>query len=192
MVADGLEHRHSGLIGSHFLAYDRQEVVGIAPDILPKGLTLRVSEDEVTLQGQGLSAKHLKAAFLTRGVLRSLLDVSLDAKDEGTLHFDRSQLPTGVCDLIVYDEAGNVLADRLFFVNHHDYDQRRITIEGAKTKYQPCEKADLTLAAPRDVRTLSVAVRDQKGTAPSYDSGFWVGFDLGYTIGHDDGKRGAR
>ena len=95
----------------------------------------------------------------------------LDAKDEGTLHFDRSQLPTGVCDLIVYDEAGNVLADRLFFVNHHDYDQRRITIEGAKTKYQPCEKADLTLAAPRDVRTLSVAVRDQKGTAPSYDSG---------------------
>ena len=152
-------------------SYQGEDYRFVLPDILPKGLTLRVSEDEVTLQGQGLSAKHLKAAFLTRGVLRSLLDVSLDAKDEGTLHFDRSQLPTGVCDLIVYDEAGNVLADRLFFVNHHDYDQRRITIEGAKTKYQPCEKADLTLAAPRDVRTLSVAVRDQKGTAPSYDSG---------------------
>ena len=141
------------------------------PDIQPKGLTLRVNEDEVVVQGRRLSAKRLKAAFLTRGVLHSLMDVPLDAKGEGTLRFDRSQLPTGVCDLIVYDEAGNVLADRLFFVNHHDYAQRHITIEGAKVQYQPYEKADLTLTAPRDVRTLSVAVRDQKGTAPSYDSG---------------------
>lgn len=141
------------------------------PDIHPKGLTLRVSEDEVTLQGQGLSEKRLKAAFLTRGVLRSLIDVPLDAKSEGTLRFDRSQLPTGVCDLIVYDKTGNVLADRLFFVNHHEYDQRRITIEGTKAQYLPYEKADLTLTAPRDVRTLSVAVRDQKGLVPSYDNG---------------------
>lgn len=141
------------------------------PDVQPKGLTLSVNEDEVALQGRGLSANRLKAAFLTRGVLRSLMDVSLDAKGEGTLRFDRSQLPTGVCDLVVYDETGNVLADRLFFVNHHDYTHRHITIDGAKAQYQPYEKGDLTLTAPRDVRTLSVAIRDQKGMASSYDSG---------------------
>lgn len=152
-------------------SYQGEDYRFVLPDILPKGLTLRICEDEVTLQGRGLSAKRLKAAFLTRGVLRSLLDVSLDAKGEGTLHFDRSQLPTGVCDLVVYDEKGNVLADRLFFVNSHDYDQRRITIEGTKSQYQPYEKADLTLKAPRDVRTLSVAIRDQRGVDASYDSG---------------------
>lgn len=141
------------------------------PDILQQGLTLHVDEGNVTLQGRGLSAKHLKVAFLTRGMLRSLKEVSLDAKGDGTIRYDRSLFPTGVCDLVVYDENGNVLADRLFFVNHHDYEQRHIAIEGKKSQYQPYEKGDLTLMPPRDVSTLSVAIRDQRGMEPSYDDG---------------------
>ena len=141
------------------------------PDILQQGLTLHVDEGNVTLQGRGLSAKHLKVAFLTRGMLRSLKEVSLDAKGDGTIRYDRSLFPTGVCDLVVYDENGNVLADRLFFVNHHDYEQRHIAIEGKKSQYQPYEKGDLTLTPPRDVSTLSVAIRDQRGMEPSYDDG---------------------
>lgn len=141
------------------------------PNILQQGLSLYVDEGNVTLQGRGLSAKHLKVAFLTRGMLRSLMEVSLDAKGDGTIRYDRSLLPTGVCDLVVYDENGNVLADRLFFVNHHDYEQRHIAIEGTKSQYQPYEKGDLTLTPPRDVSTLSVAIRDQRGMEPSYDDG---------------------
>lgn len=141
------------------------------PDILQQGLTLHVDEGNVTLQGRGLSAKHLKVAFLTRGMLRFLMEVSLDAKGDGTIRYDRSLLPTGVCDLVVYDENGNVLADRLFFVNHHDYEQRHIAIEGKKSQYQPYEKGDLTLMPPRDVSTLSVAIRDQRGMEPSHDDG---------------------
>ena len=141
------------------------------PDILQQGLTLHVDEGNVTLQGRGLSAKHLKVAFLTRGMLRSIKEVSLDAKGDGTIRYDRSLFPTGVCDLVVYDENGNVLADRLFFVNHHDYEQRHIAIEGKKSQYQPYEKGDLTLMPPRDVSTLSVAIRDQRGMEPSHDDG---------------------
>ena len=141
------------------------------PDILQQGLTLHVDEGNVTLQGRGLSAKHLKVAFLTRGMLRFLMEVSLDAKGDCTIRYDRSLFPTGVCDLVVYDENGNVLADRLFFVNHHDYEQRHIAIEGKKSQYQPYEKGDLTLTPPRDVSTLSVAIRDQRGMEPSYDDG---------------------
>ena len=141
------------------------------PDILQQGLTLHVDEGNVTLQGRGLSAKHLKVAFLTRGMLRFLMEVSLDAKGDGTIRYDRSLFPTGVCDLVVYDENGNVLADRLFFVNHHDYEQRHIAIEGKKSQYQPYEKGDLTLMPPRDVSTLSVAIRDQRGMEPSHDDG---------------------
>lgn len=102
------------------------------PDILQQGLTLYVDEGNVTMQGRGLSAKHLKVAFLTRGMLRSLMEVSLDVKGDGTIRYDRSLLPTGMCDLVVYDENGKVLADRLFFVNHHDYEQRHIAIEGKR------------------------------------------------------------
>ena len=32
------------------------------------------------------------------------------------------QLPTGVNQLTVFDGKGRIYADRLFFVNHHDYD----------------------------------------------------------------------
>lgn len=110
------------------------------PNIRTQGLTIRVSEHEVAVQSQELPSKRLKAAFLTRGKLRSLMDVELDDKGGSTIRYDRGQLPTGVCDLVVYDEAGNVLADRLFFVNYHDYEQRCITIEGAKAQYQPYEK----------------------------------------------------
>lgn len=46
------------------------------PDILQQGLTLHVDEGNVTLQGRGLSAKHLKVAFLTRGMLRFLMNSS--------------------------------------------------------------------------------------------------------------------
>ena len=53
MVADGLEHRHSGLVGSHFLAYDRQEVVGIAP-------ALRVSD---VAEGDGITVPFLLAGI---------------------------------------------------------------------------------------------------------------------------------
>lgn len=141
------------------------------PSIRPQGLTLQVKEHEVAVQSQGLTSNRLKAAFLTRGTLRSLMNIPLDNKGGATIRYDRNQLPTGVCDLVVYDETGSVLADRLFFVDHHDYEQRRITIEGTKAQYQPYEKGDLTLTAPRDVRTLSVAIRDRQGMEPSYDSG---------------------
>ncbi len=143
----------------------------VLPNIQQKGLTLRVKEHEVVMQSQGLPSNRLKAAFLTRGKLRSLMNVELEDKGSSTIRYDRGQLPTGVCNLVVYNEAGNVLADRLFFVDHHDYEQRRITIEGPKAQYQPYEKGDLALTAPRDVRTLSVAIRDQKGLEPSYDNG---------------------
>ncbi len=34
------------------------------------------------------------------------------------------RLPTGVNQLTVFDGEGRIYADRLFFVNHHDYDAR--------------------------------------------------------------------
>ena len=53
VVADGLEHRHTGLVGSHFLAYDWQEVVGIAP-------ALRVGD---VAEGDGITVPLLLAGI---------------------------------------------------------------------------------------------------------------------------------
>ena len=40
-----------------------------------------------------------------------------------------ASLPTGVNQITVFNGEGRIYADRLFFVNHHDYDQPLITVE---------------------------------------------------------------
>lgn len=76
-----------------------------------------------------------------------------------------------MCDLVVTAPEGQVLADRLFFVNHHDYSSRQVHVEGLKKEYAPYEKISLRVSAPADVNTMSLAVRDSETDSPTYDTG---------------------
>ena len=107
-------------------------------------------------------------AVLCRGILKSFQTIP-SAGCRITL--DTSLLPTGVNDLIVLDEDGRLLADRLFFVNHHDYDLQPVTVTGMQDEYQPFEAVNLQFQAPAAMKHLSISVRDGANEELTYDTG---------------------
>ena len=144
---------------------------------LPKaetvGCALQLSENsdslyaDIALQGFP-EGRSFALAVLCRGILKSFQTISGSG---GRIHLDTSLLPTGVNDLIVLDEDGRLLADRLFFVNHHDIDLQPVTVTGIRDEYQPFEAVNLQFQAPAAMKHLSISVRDGANEELTYDTG---------------------
>ncbi|MBQ8096896.1 MAG: hypothetical protein IJ243_07420 [Prevotella sp.] len=113
---------------------------------------------------------HYGAAVVCRGVLRAFEELKPDAQGKAVITFRQDELPTGVCDLLIVDETGQLLADRLFFVNNHDYGQPGITVTGGDT-FKPYEQIRLTFQTEADASHISIAVRDGATDEPTYDTG---------------------
>lgn len=141
------------------------------PVAQPQGIAIHLNQDQLQLQAVGLNAPALTIAILCRGELRDYQDINLDATGAASLRLNTSKLPTGVNDLVVMTQEGQVLADRLFFVDHHDLNKQLITVEGLKKEYGPYEKISLKLQAPANIKTMSLAVRDNSYDTPTYDTG---------------------
>ena len=109
----------------------------------------------------------LGVAVLCRGILKFFQTV----EGSGRMTIDSSLLPTGVNDLIVFDEEGRLLADRLFFVNHHDYTLQPVTVEGLQSEYEPFDSIHLQFSAPPEMRHISVSIRDGANEDLTYDTG---------------------
>ena len=121
---------------------------------------------DITLQGLPTD-RNYGVAVLCRGVLKSFLTI----RGNGCITLDQTHLPTGVNDLLVFDEEGHLLADRLFFVNHHDYDLNPITVSGMQSEYQPFEVVNLQFQAPPGTGPISISVRDGAHEDLTYDTG---------------------
>ena len=142
---------------------------------LPKseqmGCALQVNTqgDAITAQVafRGLSGSAYGMAVLCRGVLKHFQKLT----GGGTYRIDTSNIPTGVCDLLIVDENGQPLADRLFFVNHHDYNLQPITVSGVEDNYQPFAPITLQFQAPAEAKHISISVRDGSTDDPTYDTG---------------------
>ena len=121
---------------------------------------------DVTLQGETAN-REVGVAVLCRGILRSFQTI------KGSQHvtIERDDLPTGVCDLIVFDEEGQPLADRLFFVNHHDFDMQPVSVSGMENEYKPFDPISLQFQAPAGAKHISISVRDGATDDPTYDTG---------------------
>lgn len=85
---------------------------------------------------------------------------------------DLAKLPSGVNELQLYDAEGNVLADRLFFVNHNDR-HVALQVQTDKEDYLPYEAINLSLKAVSGVGNMpvSVSVRDSRTDDLSFDDG---------------------
>lgn len=140
------------------------------PTIEERGISLTVdnlSSEEyvrVTLRKSPATPPLMMGGVVTsRGELRHYWLASADSNDEVVYDIDRAALPTGVSQITIFDTSGNVLADRLVFINHND----AVTIEPTSSKaiYEPYEKVemDFTLSdkggAPVNV-PFSLSVRD--------------------------------
>ena len=122
---------------------------------------------EIALQGFP-EGRSYALAVLCRGVLKSFQPIPSSG---GRITLDTSLLPTGVNDLIVLNEDGRLLADRLFFVNHHDYNMQPVTVTGMQNEYQPFEAVNLQFQAPAAMKHLSISVRDGANEELTYDTG---------------------
>src|SRR5574344_508268 len=146
---------------------------------LPKpenaGAAIQLSPDKkLSIQYRGAGGSDSFAiSILCRGSLKLFRKIGL--KNRGTVTFDvpERDLPTGINDLTLFDSHGHILADRLFFVNHHDYDVNSIKIGGLKEHYEPYEKVSLSVNCVKATSPVhfSLAVRDNISDDLSYNDG---------------------
>ena len=124
---------------------------------------------KVPLQLQG---RECALSVLCRG--RLVFFQPLQLQQNQTIELPDDQLPTGVNDLVVFDGDGQILADRLFFVNHHDYDDHLITSTiAANHTYAPYEhiSVPIQLEGVSQPTTFSVSIHDTNTDEPTYDDG---------------------
>ena len=145
------------------------------PEVEETGCTLSVVQNDTaavaTLQVQGVE-QPLALHVMCQGVSHFYLPLDTTARQTVAVPLD--SLPTGVNQLTVFDGEGRVYADRLFFVNHHDYDTPLLAVSGIRPQYEPFDSITLRLRLtyPEDsVAGLSLAVRDRATEEPSYDNG---------------------
>ena len=143
------------------------------PEAEVLGATLRLDGHQLAINGVGLPAgKRYALSILCRGVLKHFQEVEL--KEPAVVTLPLEQLPTGVADVTLFDDDGRILADRLFFVNHHENDAALITTPvQANQTYAPYQRIDIPVklegvSAPT---TFSLSIRDTYTDEPTYDNG---------------------
>ena len=158
-------------IKARFNYHDKDYSFGLGK-ILQDGCALHLEMQDnaitahVTLKGMD-DGHEYGLAVLCRGVLKHFQKLN----GSGEVRIDTSHIPTGVCDLLIIDDEGQPLADRLFFVNHHDYNMQPITVSGIEDDYQPFAPITLDFQAPAEAKHISISVRDGSTDDPTYDTG---------------------
>lgn len=144
---------------------------------LPKseeqGATVCLTDGKAVFTAHNLPQdREYGVSILCRGVLKLFEKAHFGS--DGTYTLTLPQLPTGVNDITLFDSYGQILADRLFFINNHDYDGYTARVDsGMKTTYDPYEAIRLGIRCDQVDTTafISVAVRDRQTDEPSYDDG---------------------
>ena len=151
------------------------------PKAEEEGIALKINQTASVLQVE-MQKSPLLASFpgglamqvMHQGMLKVQKNVSFDVTDKCFIEIPLSDLPTGVNQVTVFDGNRRIYADRLCFVNHHDYDMGRVDILGVEQQYEPYAPITLKLKmdAPTDSSTqVSLAVRDRATEDPLYDNG---------------------
>ena len=146
------------------------------PDVEKKGCALRLDSKgnhlkaHVHLKDMAYDTQYL-AVILCRGVLKTHTVFTPDRSGKAQLQWDKEELSTGVNDLVIMDSNGIPLADRLFFVNNHEYDNATIQVTGGEEDYEPYSLISIDFQAPKDTRHISISVRDKSTDDPTFDTG---------------------
>ncbi len=157
----------------HYQGYDYEVKL---PKVEKEGYALHVERKDSVLrmiiQGSTESKEELGIQIQCNGVSKAFRKLSPADMRKDTVDIFWASLPTGVNQITVFNGEGRIYADRLFFVNHHDYDQPLITVEGIKQEYAPFEPIELRMKLLRyHDADVSLAVRDHATDETTYDNG---------------------
>ena len=143
------------------------------PQALPSGYALNINNlnDEkidILIQKSSLKpSEPLGLSISCRGKLYGFEQVTIGEENAILLSFNKKMLPTGVAQITLYNTSGEVMSERLVFVNH--FTQMKIEMNQEKKVYTPYEKINLDFQLS-DFRgnpletTFSVAVHDNATT----------------------------
>jgi len=141
-------------------------------------LRLRHTGEEWTanIQAMGSAAEHpLGMTVMHEGRLQCFTPLE---PDDRQVVLNDSTLPVGINQMTVFDAAGRVYADRLFFVTKPEETKARISVSGMKDEYTPFEQVNLQVTAPSltgraggESSRLSFSVRDAVHQDQLFDSG---------------------
>lgn len=139
------------------------------PEVLQEGCVMNVNTRDTAwlklhiVRSLKMLDKKLKLMVLCRGEV--LFTKVIQPTGEETVSFKLSTvlLPTGVSQIIVLDEEGDILAERMVFINHKDW--LHIQVSSDRADYPPFAKVNMALQVKdskgNPVQTqISLAVRD--------------------------------
>lgn len=146
------------------------------PPVEPQGCIVRVNnrDDEMVnftvYRSEALKQENLGVTISCRGVVYNTAELLASPAKSILVSFPRKSLPSGVSQITVFNTSGDVLAERLLFVNHRD--GLNIGITQDKNSYAPFDKVNLDVHL-EDSRNhpveavFSLAVRDADKSAAS-------------------------
>lgn len=150
--------------------YEGKDYTFKLPEILPKGYVMNVEHTDynrVTVliqKSQNLPVDTLGLTVSCRGKLYVADYVIFGNKDVTGFSISDKLLPSGVTQLTLFDQNGNILSERMVFINHQD--QLIISVEQDKPEYKPYEKVNLDFqiknSEGQPVKTsFSLTIRDK-------------------------------
>lgn len=157
----------------HYQGYDYEVKL---PKVEKEGYALHVERKDSVLrmiiQGTNENKEELGVQIQCNGVSKAVRKLSSGINGKDTVDVYWASLPTGVNQITLFNAEGRIYADRLFFVNHHDYDQPLINVEGIKQEYAPFEPIELRMKLLRHQDAdISLAIRDHATDETTYDNG---------------------
>lgn len=151
------------------------------PDPAREGCAMTVTQEEDVLHldfhtspALGQQPEALGLQVMHNGVTLDYRSVDFGTQAHQTIDLPTGQLPTGIHQLTLFDGRGRIYADRLVFVNHHDYDRPRITVTGVEEEYSPFAPISIRLqldTASTAASRVSLSVRDRITDENTYDNG---------------------
>ena len=164
---------------AHFTFHDKEYSFSL-PKAEKQGVAIMLDDNQLKINtSQLLPECEYGLSVLCRGKLKyfssitSLTSItSTTSSTSITIPFD--SLSSGVHDLTIFDSNGQILADRLFFVNRHENDGNLITADIKSTHtYQPYEKIDIPvqLASTTEPTVFSLSILDTNTDEPTYNNG---------------------
>lgn len=149
--------------------YDGKEYEFQLPAALPSGCVMTTDYqpnemiDILIEKNQPTLSQTLGLSISCRGLLYGFEIIHLEIDKATSLSLPTKMLPSGISQLTLFNTSGEVLSERLVFVNHHD--EMKIRVSQNKERYAPFEQAtfnfDLKDARENPVETtFSVSIQD--------------------------------
>lgn len=117
------------------------------PDALSTGYVMNVNNTDtskvkiIIQKSAKIKSEPLGLSVSCRGILYVFEKINFESENALSLNLAKKLLPSGVSQITLFDAKGEVLSERLIFVNHHSV--MKMNLSTNKNNYQPFEKVNM-------------------------------------------------